>query len=148
MTKTHKTCLGCNELKTIDNFYVNTRSTHVKGKSWNPRCKPCVSERQRLRYRDNTRRAKHYKLTSTYGITIDQYEGMLESQGNCCAICKGLEPGGNGYKFYVDHNHETKEVRGLLCHHCNFLLGYAKENREILVSAIEYLNHWGKPSQP
>ncbi len=141
-TKTQKTCLDCNETKAIDNFYINTTQNHPKGRSWNPRCKPCVSLKQRQRYRDNTRRAKHYKLTSTYGISIDRYEEILESQNNSCAICHCLEPGGNGYKFYVDHNHDTKQIRGLLCNNCNFMLGQAKENIETLKAGIAYLEKW------
>ena len=59
---------------------------------------------------------------------------MVEDQSNKCAICRDdMQPP------YVDHNHSTGTVRKLLCRHCNWLLGQAKENVNILKSAIEYL---------
>jgi hypothetical protein len=62
---------------------------------------------------------------------------MLAQQGGQCAICKGPPAGRD--KFYVDHCHETGAVRGLLCIRCNTLIGSAKENETILVSAIAYI---------
>jgi len=40
----------------------------------------------------------------------------------------------------VDHNHATGKVRALLCHNCNLTLGRAKDNPNILLSCIDYLN--------
>ena len=39
----------------------------------------------------------------------------------------------------VDHVHETKIVRGLLCTNCNKMIGCFKENIDILKNAKEYL---------
>ena len=78
-------------------------------------------------------------LKSTYGLTIEQYDLILESQNNCCAICKTDTPSGRG-RFHVDHNHKTGEIRGLLCHHCNLALGNFKDDVPTLLNAIDYLN--------
>jgi hypothetical protein len=96
-----------------------------------------TTNRKRPKVNPDIRR--RYALKSTYGLTIEQYDFILESQGNCCAICKTDTPNGKG-RFHVDHDHATNEVRGLLCHHCNLALGNFKDNVSTLLSAIEYLN--------
>lgn len=45
-------------------------------------------------------------------------------------------------RLFVDHNHETKKVRGLLCTNCNAGLGMFKDSIEKLELAIDYLNHY------
>ena len=76
-------------------------------------------------------------------MTSQQYLEKLITQNNCCAICNKPEhrllKTGDIKPLSVDHNHTTGEVRGLLCNDCNSLLGFAKENVEILQSAINYL---------
>lgn len=81
---------------------------------------------------------RRYALKSTYGLTIEQYDSILENQNNCCAICKTDTPSGKG-RFHVDHCHDTKKVRGLLCHHCNLALGNFKDDIPTLLNAIEYI---------
>jgi hypothetical protein len=149
MSKTHKTCLKCLQEKPIDEFYLNSAQGSKKGRSWNPRCKPCVKEWQREHYKNNPRQKKNFHLKYRYGITIEDYEKTLKEQNNQCAICKTTTPGGRGTYFHVDHNHLTGQIRGLLCHHCNIFLGSAQENVGTLKASIEYLNKWGaEPSQP
>ena len=75
-------------------------------------------------------------LKRRYGITLEQYEAMLESQNGKCAICKGDCL--TGRNLAVDHDHETGKVRGLLCSKCNQGLGQLN-NIELLQRAIDYL---------
>ena len=59
---------------------------------------------------------------------------MLDQQKGKCAICnQEME------KPYVDHCHNTKKIRGLLCVNCNFGLGSFKDNPKLLMKAIKYL---------
>jgi len=82
---------------------------------------------------------RKYDLKKRYGITLEDYERMLELQGGCCKICGCKSPGNKSKHFSVDHSHTTQEVRGLLCHHCNTGLGYFRDSREALSNAIIYL---------
>ena len=41
--------------------------------------------------------------------------------------------------LFIDHNHNTGKVRGLLCSQCNFGIGAFEEKEEIFQSAIKYL---------
>jgi hypothetical protein len=79
-------------------------------------------------------RDSYYKYQ--YGISFKEYEEILKNQNNVCAIC-GNKTDRN---LCVDHNHETGEVRGLLCLDCNSALGHFKDNKKYLNNAIKYLN--------
>jgi hypothetical protein len=77
-----------------------------------------------------------YLLRKKFGLTVDQYTALLESQGGRCAICRRIDP---GRALSVDHDHQSGRVRGLLCSSCNVLLGHAREDPTTLVAAITYL---------
>lgn len=71
-----------------------------------------------------------------YGVTIEKYNQMFEAQNGVCAICGEAS---NDKSLAVDHDHQTKVVRGLLCISCNLSIGHARDSIEILQKAIEYL---------
>ena len=74
-----------------------------------------------------------------YKITREDYNKIYKEQTGCCAICRTFETG-RGHKYlHVDHDHETGEVRGLLCDLCNRGLGYFKDNCHFLRRAAHYL---------
>jgi hypothetical protein len=76
-------------------------------------------------------------LKKKYGITLEEYEAMLEAQGYRCLICNDkLMP---GFKTHVDHNHVTGRVRGLLCHPCNVAIGFMREDVRIVKRILGYL---------
>ena len=63
---------------------------------------------------------------------------MRDSQNGRCAICKTDSPGGKG-NWHLDHCHDSKNVRGLLCGTCNVGLGMFKDNPLLLAAAADYL---------
>lgn len=75
---------------------------------------------------------KNLRLKLRYGITEQDYNEMAEEQEHACLIC------GEQKKLVVDHNHDTGEVRGLLCDRCNLRLGII-EDTEWLQKALSYL---------
>ena len=78
-----------------------------------------ISARKWLKNNPLTRWA--YTLRYHYGMTPEQWTSMFEAQGRRCAICGTTSPGKRSWA--VDHDHETRHVRGILCHACNLLLG-------------------------
>jgi hypothetical protein len=89
-----------------------------------------------------TKRTNRLKLY--FGITPQQYNELLLKQGGVCAICgKKMgevgEVGKRKHSMYVDHDHQTGKVRGILCNRCNFGLGQFLDNPETLKKAAEYL---------
>lgn len=97
-------------------------------------------------YKHGRSQTKEYDLElhmkKNYGINFKQYEEMLFSQNNQCAICKA-EPPKNQHKtrLNIDHCHTTGKIRGLLCDCCNRALGLMRDNTELLEKAIQYLNN-------
>ena len=78
--------------------------------------------------------AKNYNYKTKYGITLEQYNLIKESQEGCCKICKEKTD-----NLVVDHCHTTDKVRGLLCTHCNLGLGHFKDNPETIKASLLYL---------
>lgn len=74
-----------------------------------------------------------------YGITTSIYNTRLEEQGNRCAICRKVLD-----NPHIDHDHKTKEFRGILCSNCNTGLGMFLDDIRILSNAIVYLEDHGK----
>jgi hypothetical protein len=70
-----------------------------------------------------------------YGITVDDYNQMFTLQNGRCAIC-GVNQEGN---LDVDHCHQTKKVRGLLCRKCNLAIGYFQDDPLLCKRASDYL---------
>lgn len=77
-------------------------------------------------------------------MSREEYERILISQQYVCAICK--EPCSLGRELAVDHNHTTKQNRGLLCFRCNTGIGQLRESPALLQRAMDYLNEWSQRS--
>lgn len=78
-----------------------------------------------------------YKITSKFNLSANEYQELLQLQGNVCAICK--QECTTGRRLCVDHNHQTKKVRGLLCVNCNNGIGRFKDNVDLLDAATTYV---------
>lgn len=74
----------------------------------------------------------HLDRLAKYGLEPKDYERLWEWHEGLCAIC------GNAAK-HIDHDHETGEVRGLLCPACNLGLGQFRDSVELLNKATSYL---------
>jgi hypothetical protein len=84
------------------------------------------------------RKSSRETWLNKYGMSLEAYNDMLESQGGSCAICK-TAAGKFQKSLCVDHDHETGEVRGLLCNSCNWGLGYFRDRPRLLAQALVYL---------
>lgn len=93
-------------------------------------------------YAKNVDKIKVKERHLKYGISKEQYENMLITQNNKCAICNKEETAksnsGKIRLLAVDHCAITKKIRGLLCFGCNIGLGYLKHNPEFLRKAAVY----------
>lgn len=83
-------------------------------------------------------------IRSLFGINADDYNKMFDEQGGCCAVC-GKHQTETKKRLFVDHDHKTGLVRGLLCQKCNMALGMVDDKKSILEKLISYLEkHHGK----
>lgn len=111
-------------------------------KAYREKHKQSISEYQKKYRIENDfseYKAKWYreKRFDKYGITKQDFELMLGLQNHACKICSTSFT--ETVRPYIDHCHNTGQVRGLLCFHCNTGLGHFKDNKEILSKAVEYL---------
>lgn len=143
-----KICYRCKIEYPLDNFYKSNK----RKDGLQTRCKTCNYElqrewleknkdkerlRQRIYYKNNkeyvTALNEKYRLKKKYGITPEEVEQTKAVQDYKCAICK-IED-----KLVIDHCHNSGIFRGLLCGQCNKLLGCAKDDIQILLNAVSYL---------
>jgi hypothetical protein len=96
-----------------------------------------VANKREIR-RLNPDKVRRANLKAAYGITPEEYDALFSSQGFACAVCLTQEPE-TKTKWHLDHCHSTGKVRGILCHHCNLMLGNAKDDPERLKAAVAYL---------
>lgn len=64
---------------------------------------------------------------------------LLIAQKGRCYICARSFATLPAKDCCIDHNHETGEIRGLLCNWCNTMLGFAQDNPRHLANASSYL---------
>lgn len=127
-------CKDCKELKCSCQYALSCitakLSTPMRGfcrSCWRVRCEPAG-------------RKQNWKLRGIDNFTEVDYLRFYKEQNGKCAIC--FAPPGDQL-FDVDHDHKTGIVRGLLCRDCNFMLGKAKDDSEVLKRASEYVANGG-----
>lgn len=143
-----KRCGKCGVVKPVEEFDRQRR----RRDGLQVNCRACMREINRAWYErnkekmaglstawaaKNPERAKAIgrkgHLWKTYGLTLEDYDRRLEAQGGKC-VC-----GAAGELLHVDHDHETGEVRGLLCGPCNRTIGMALDSPERLMALARYL---------
>lgn len=144
-----KHCPGCDTYKAFHLF--GTQKNRIYGLSCF--CKDCISQKTRAKYTQlgsEYFREKH--LIKTYGISLEEYNVLLQKQNGVCAICKKPETRkagrnrkdidtvvtGENY-LHVDHCHKTGKIRGLLCSACNQALGLLEEDASRITSLLDYI---------
>lgn len=81
---------------------------------------------------------RRFALKNTYGLSIDEYNGMIKNQDGKCKIC-GVRAEDVSRGLSVDHCHETGKIRGILCHKCNSGLGFFNDDEELVERGLNYL---------
>ena len=129
-----KICNTCKLEKSLSEFYkAKNHPTGVMSE-----CKSCNSIKSGARRYGNpaktqaTDRIRHYKRK--YGMSDEEARNLVLDRVGLCEICREFKP------LLVDHSHDTNKIRGRICFHCNCMLGFAKDNKDTLCSALDYLD--------
>jgi NMD protein affecting ribosome stability and mRNA decay len=162
-----KTCSRCHQEKPLSEFYRQVTSPSGRGSyckpcsaaqksdywnrtpayreksnarraTWasNPEHQERIRDSRKRWRRRNPEYNRQAQIRHRYGKDAEaQYIALLEAQNGNCALC-GKKP---NHRLHIDHNHRTKEIRGLLCTRCNSLLGFADDSLDRLVAAAGYL---------
>lgn len=129
-----KTCARCGDDKPVAEF--GPSKSH--GDGLYPWCRPCKRAYMRGRYSERSR--EHDRRVRTrlkYGMS---YEEAVDRFGERCGICGSSSArDGRSTRLCIDHDHETGDVRGLLCGPCNRGIGYLADDPERLDAAARYL---------
>ena len=140
-------CKVCKRLFNLASYRKHSIERRAKSKEWADAHKDEIraySKKHRELYPEKYKLQATRRKIASYGITLEQYGELLESQGGVCAVC-GQPP--KIRRLAIDHDHKCcppekscgKCIRGLLCGNCNRFLGHSKESVENLESAIRYL---------
>lgn len=109
-----KWCFRCRAWMDADRFSADKS----RGGGLKSSCKECASDAS---------------TASRYGMSVDQLHEFRAAHDHQCGICASKEI------LYVDHNHTTGKLRGLLCPSCNSAIGLLAESPERFASALSYL---------
>lgn len=126
--------------------YKDKEKRNTKERRYYHKHRDRVLQHKKSYYKDNQNTRIEYSrqngwknnLKLLYGLTVEQWQELYDNQKGCCAIC-GRHQSELPKRLFTDHDHQTGQVRGLLCPGCNLALGIFK-NKNVLIKAIEYLD--------
>lgn len=141
-----KTCTKCGETKPLDDFGKDRRASDGK----DSRCLACIAvgvrqwraanpgnpAKLKSWRRANPEKCREQKLKKRYGLTLEQFDALLDKQKHKCAVCQKKFDGKGGPSLTTVTN--ATHVRGLLCNHCNSMGGKLK-NTEYRRNEIFYV---------
>lgn len=127
----HKRSCGCLKL---DNLSGRTGENHPnwKGGHWN-RGSLAQATCMLAALRQHARKGNYEPPR----ITPEELSSLINNHSGSCSICGSTEE--QVGTFCLDHNHQTGQVRGLICRRCNHLLGCAGDDQKVLQAAVTYL---------
>lgn len=161
-----KTCLKCKQIKSHADFHKKSSSkdglqkmciqcTKDYKQSWYQVNKESEKARTIAKQRANPEfynarvkawqkanpdRVKDTILKRDFGISLEQYNQLLKTQDNSCAICK-TNQSQQRIMMAVDHDHTSNKIRGLLCDLCNRGIGLLKDDPMLLDRASSYIRY-------
>ena len=144
---TNKFMSRCNKCRSKDTVNYNRRNKEKakeRFKRWkdnNPEKYKLSNKRhyqswKNLNPEKKKKRKKNATLKKRYGITLEQYNNLLEEQNKKCFLCK------NEKKLVLDHDHASGKIRKFLCDGCNKGLGFFKDDIDCLLAAVNYLKRY------
>jgi len=152
-----KACTKCKGIKPLNEFYTHPRTKDRRQSRCKKCClripmhllspeeqiiRIAYRLKETLKHKDRINKymkeynkktiGQRYKnhIRRNYGITMEDYNRMLDSQGGTCLICG--KPNKNGHRLCVDHDHTTNKTRGLLCIVCNRNLGWYEKYKDVI----------------
>ena len=127
--KKTKKCKDCGKRKKVEQFGKNkSRKDGLQ-----VYCKDCQNFRSMEWYKNNPETYRNTQYKRKYGVTAEQVNEMVEAVGGRCPGCLRVTEDWN-----VDHNHDTGEVRGVLCGNCNRAAGLVGDNPAIMLRLAEF----------
>jgi Recombination endonuclease VII len=150
-------CLGCRNRKNNAYYHAHPEKQRESSERWRRKMTGQETNADKMRrwmrkhyeavekhrrknpeYAKRARAWDHARTLRRYGLTEEQFQEMLARQQNRCALCL-LEFDEARGRRAIDHCHETKAVRGILCGGCNMALHKLERDLTWAAKAIAYL---------
>lgn len=137
-----KRCYSC-KVEKFDSLFNESQKSNDGLQSY---CKECQVSKAMTWLKNNPHKARkarmeHLWRKQGFVLTIERYDEMLAEQAGRCAICKEA-PGKKS--LAADHDHDTGQVRRLLCLRCNRGLGFFRDRPDLTEAATRYLVQFGR----
>lgn len=143
-----KVCNDCGIEKPFSEYYKAQtklgirkeckKCSNLRASEWNKKNKEKRKTVMENFHTANPSKAREYYLRSNYGLSLGDYDTILNAQGGVCWLCK--KPCATGKRLAVDHDHRDGEIRGLLCYRCNKIL-VGNHDLDTLRSIVKYLEN-------
>jgi Recombination endonuclease VII len=115
-------------------------------------CRSCHSPRSAGYFRNFERAGRMYRdsqcdecrrmahICRNHALSAREYRSIMGGSDGKCSICRrsfsaSIRPN-------IDHCHSTGMLRSLLCVACNSALGLFRDDADIVLAAVAYLEHW------
>ena len=139
-----KMCNRCKTYKLMPEFAINKKS--IGGRK--SICKVCSNDAQKALYKRrreedpeaHTLKLRKQTLKKGYGLTLDDFDRMLQEHNHVCAVCG--KPESFRENLTIDHCHTTGKIRGLLCTNCNSGIGKLGDTSVAVLKAVVYLERF------
>src|SRR5437879_1882278 len=148
-----KRCTKCHQVKSFADYYKAGPGYHSYckacfneyGTAWKRkrRSDPAFREYERQKRLEHNARNPSKRVRKQVGMSVVEFERLRALQGNRCAICRREFDDTLMGRPRLDHDHETNEVRGLLCHGCNIGIGAFRDSPALVARALWYLEQGG-----
>ena len=116
-------------------------SAQARHRRWREANRLKINAQKREQYAANPRPpevARRDWLWQTYGITPETYAAMVARQKGRCAHCRRRPI----RRLCVDHSHDARKLRLLLCLGCNTGFGSFGDDPELMRAGADYLEMW------
>jgi len=126
---------GCNRIRQL------TKPTHGV-KDCRYELTTCAIHRKdggSFRSSDPDKRREQIWRAQSIHLSFDEYEQLREFQDGKCHLC-GVPETETGRGLFVDHDHKTGKIRGLLCCRCNVMVAWVEKNFSSIDALKDFLN--------
>ena len=121
-----KTCTKCGQTLSEEQFHKRTYKSGKVGLQ--SKCKSCA----------NKGRSKYHKPHTSIRLKLKLSQDEIDkitAPGECAnPACRSKDR-----RLCIDHCHDTKKPRGLLCHKCNTALGLLDDDSQKILNLNRYL---------
>lgn len=120
-------------------LYRDPAKVKARSENWAKKYQKCYSKKRK----EDRERFYVYELKHKYGLSQEEAERLLKTNGKHCAIC-GIDFNSKTAltRRNFDHCHITGKPGTFICSRCNTVLGLVQDSGELLGKLKEYIERY------